>query len=154
VESTHISNLKKKGIAIEQGSKSKNDKIIIFHGKALSMEILGNIYAKMCKIQNDLHPDDQGTRNLANFLKEIRRAGGLTEEIRSFYRVSEEEDKIIALRGMPVTKEIFGLIYSEMCKVQDDLYPYGKGANYLAEYLEEIRKNGTLNQEIRTKFKV
>jgi len=155
IESTKNLKLKKFGITLDPGRKSSYDKIIKFHGSALSMEILGKIFAEMCNLQDKLDPKGLGAEYLANYLEEIREAKELTDEIKEKYKVSTwGGNRRITLQGYEVNLEIFGYIYSEMCKIQNLLYPYGKGAKYLAEYLEDIRKNGKLTDEIKSKYKV
>ena len=156
IESTEAYKLKKLGITREPGKKPvKEDKIIKFHGKALNMVIMGKIYEKLCQIQNQLDPKGIGAEYLANYLEEIREEGKLTDEIKRKYNISSwKPDKTVTLSGNDVSLEIFGHIYSEMCKVQDLLYPYGKGAKYLAEYFEDIRKNGKLTEEIKRRYKI
>jgi len=155
LDSTHIKQLKNLGITLEQGKKSINDKIVIFHGSSLSLEILGKIYSKMCKLENKLYPDGQDIKFLSSYLEDIRKGGGLTTDIMIKYGISKTNNEVsLELWGQNVTKEILGNLYSEMCKIQDILYPNGKGAKYLAEYLEEIRKTGDLTDDIRRRFKV
>ena len=156
IESTEDSKLKKFGITRDPGKKPvKEDKIIKFHGKALNMEIIGKIYEKLCLIQNKLDPKGIGAEYLANYLEEIREEGRLTDEIKRKYNVSTwNADETVTLRGHHISLEVFGHIYSEMCKIQDVLYPYGKGAKYLAEYFEDIRKNGKLTKEIKRRYKI
>jgi len=155
-ESTEAYNLKKLGITRDPGKKPvKGDKIIKFHGEALSMEIMGKIYEKLCEIQNEHDPKGIGAEYLANYLAEIREKGRLTDETKRKYNISTwKANKAVTLSGHGVSLEIFGHIYSEMCKIQDLLHPYGKGAKYLAEYFEDIRKNGKLTEEIKRRYKI
>ena len=44
VPSTHIVNLRNHGIRLEQGNKSKEDKIVLVGDKAINMIILGKIF--------------------------------------------------------------------------------------------------------------
>ena len=155
IESTEEIKLNKLGITRDPGTRAKKDKIIKFHGNALSMEVLGKIYERMCKIQDDLDPKGIGAKYLANYLEEIREAGNLTDEIKRRYKITSwEGNNTISLDGHDLSLEIFGHIYSEMCKIQDILYPYGKGALYSAEFLEDIRKNGKLTEEIKRRYKI
>lgn len=155
IESTEETKLKKFGITLVPGKKSPNDKIVKFHGSALNMDILGRIYAEMCKIQDESDPEGLGAAFLADYLEAIRKAKELTDDIQKKYKTSVwKGNEQITLDEHQVSLEIFGYIYAEMCKIQDELYPYGKGAKYLAEYLEEIRKKGMLTDEIKSMYKV
>jgi len=144
--------LERHGITLDPGTRSINDKIVKFHGDPLNMAILGTIFLEMCKFQDDHSLDGKGSESLMQYLEEIRKKGKLTPEIRSKYR-SLENPTTTELFGHPITLEVFGLLYAEMCKIQNNLYPYGKGSLYLAEYLQELRKVGSLTPEIRQKFR-
>lgn len=103
----------------------------------------------MCTIQDKI--TSNGSENLLNYLENIRTLGGLTENIRINYGIQSEEETL-DLDGKMITGEVLGLIYSEMCIVQDNLYPHGKGSKYLAEYIEELKKSKELTPEIKEKF--
>ena len=155
IDSTKNAKLKKLGITLVPGKKSHKDKIVKFHGSALNMDILGRIYVEMCKIQNEFDPKGLGAEFLADYLEAIREAKELTDDIQKKYKTSIwEGNEQITLDKHQVSLEIFGYVYAEMCSIQDDLYPHGKGAKYLAEYLEDIRKTGTLTDEIKSRYKV
>ena len=151
IQSTHIVNLRNHGIRLEQGHKSKEDKIILVGDKTINMIILGKIFLESCKIQNELSP--QGDELLIQYLEDIRKAGMLTENICKHYNIQDDETTL-ELNGTMITREVLGLIYSEMCKVQDNLYPNGKGSKFLAEYIEDLRKSKTITKEIRKKFRI
>lgn len=151
VLSTHIVNLRNHGIQLKQGKKSKEDKIVLVGDKAINMIILGKIFLETCKIQNKLSP--KGDEQLVQYLEEIRKAGMLTENIRTNHNIQSDETTL-ELNGKMITREVLGLIYSEMCKIQDNLYPHGKGSKYLAEYIEELKKSKTITNEIREKFRI
>ena len=149
--STHIVNLRNHGIRLDQGKKSKNDKIVLVGDKAINMIILGKIFLEICKIQNQIQP--KGDERLVQYLEDIRIAGMLTENIRINYNILSNEETL-ELNGKMITREVLGLIYSEMCKIQDNLYPHGKGSKYLAEYIEELKKSRRITDEIRKKFRI
>lgn len=144
--------LEKHGITLDPGTRSINDKIVKFHGTPLNMAILGTIFLEMCKFQDDHSIDGRGSESLMQYLEEIRKKGKLTPEIRSKYR-NLENPTTTNLYGQPISLEVFGLLYGEMCKIQSNLYPYGRGSRYLAEYLQELKKIGHLTPEIRQKFR-
>lgn len=151
IHSTHIVNLRNHGIRLNQGKKSKEDKIVLVGDKAINMIILGKIFLEMCKVQKEIKPN--GDEQLVQYLEEIRNAEMLTENIKSNYKINNNEETV-ELNGKMITRETFGLIYSEMCKIQDNLYPHGKGSKYLAEYIEELQKSKTITYEIRKKFRI
>jgi len=151
VPSTHIVNLRNHGIRLEQGNKSKEDKIVLVGDKAISMIILGKIFLETCKIQNKLSP--KGDKDLVQYLEDVRKEGMLIENIRTKYNLQSDETTL-ELNGKMITREVLGLIYSEMCKIQDNLYPHGKGSRYLAEYIEELKNSKTITNEIRKKFRI
>jgi len=151
IPSTHIVNLRNHGIRLKQGNKSKEDKIVLVGDKAINMIILGKIFLEMCRIQNDLFPGDD--KRVVLYLEEIRNAGMLTEDIYRNYDIRSNETTL-ELNGKMITMEVLGLIYSEMCKIQDNLYPHGKGSKYLAEYIEELKKSKAITNEIRKKFRI
>ncbi len=151
VLSTHIVNLRNHGIKLKQGTKSKDDKIVFVGDRKINMVILGKIFLEMCKIQDKIHPE--GSEHLIDYLEDIRISGMLTENIRINHNLQSEEESM-ELNGRMITREVLGLIYSEMCKIQENLYPNGKGSKYLAEYIEELKKSKTITFEIKKRFKV
>lgn len=153
MESTYVTYLKNLGVTLEKGTRSETDKIIKFEGKALNMMTLGIIFSQMCKYQNTIRSTGDGAKFVSEYLEDIRKSGSLTVSIKEKYGISKSENTTIQLNGKPITLEIFGAIYSEMCKVQSNLYPHGKGSLYLKEYLDEIEKKGSFTEEIRRKFK-
>lgn len=151
IQSTHITNLRNHGIRLDKGKKSKEDKIVLVGDKAINMIILGKIFLEICHIQKEIKPN--GDEQLVDYLEEIRNAGMLTEDIRLKYKLNSQEETV-ELNGRMITREVFGLIYSEMCKIQDNLYPHGRGSKYLAEYINELQKSKAITGEIRKKFRI
>jgi len=148
-------NLKKLGIEKKPGKYGDQDYLITLHGKYLNMKILGTIYQQIIKAENNLDPAKVRSEKLAKFLKEVRECGGLNERIMKKYDVLNWNIETTAtFSGKSISMEAFAEIYSEMCRIQNFRYPRGKGALYIAEYFEDIRKRGALTPEIKAKYKV
>ena len=63
-----------------------------------------------------------------------------------------ENDKIFFYNEKSISFEELGELYAELCKNEDTNYPYGKGGDYLTEYLAEVKFAGKVTDEIRKKY--
>ena len=78
------------GIHFKKGRKGPNDKIIYYHDKPISMRELGELYAILCKNEDELYPKSKGFKGsdmVDEFLKDVKKAGEVTKEIRKKYKL-------------------------------------------------------------------
>ena len=82
--------LEKLGITMKKGRKGPNDKIIYYHGKPITMKELGELYALICKNEDELYPKPRfkGSDMVSEFLNDVKKAGGVTPEIKKRYKLS------------------------------------------------------------------
>ena len=105
IHSTHIVNLRNHGIRLDQGKKSKEDKIVLVGDRPINMIILGKLFLEMCKIQNQIQPEVD--IQLVQYLENIRNTGMLTENIKNNYKINDDEETF-ELNGKFITREVFG----------------------------------------------
>jgi len=82
-----ISQLEKLGITFLQGRKGPNDKIFYYNGKPINFRELGELYAELCKNEDELFPRGKGGDYLEEFLQEVKDAGGVTDEVAKKYHI-------------------------------------------------------------------
>lgn len=77
-------------IEIKQGDKGPNDKKVFVNGYQISYIELANITLQLYKNEDNLYPPGLGFRGgemLLDFVTEVCRNGGLTEEIQLRYKL-------------------------------------------------------------------
>lgn len=79
--------LEKLGITFIKGRKSQDDKIFFYNDKAISFRELGELYAELCKNEDANYPNGKGGTYLEEFLKDVKDAGRVTDEIAKKYRL-------------------------------------------------------------------
>jgi len=85
-----ITILEKLGISYKPGRKGPNDKIFYYNGKPISMKQFGELYAELCKNEDELYPKSEGFMGsdmFTNFLKDVKETGGVTPEIMKIYHL-------------------------------------------------------------------
>ena len=82
--------LAKLGITYQPGRKGPNDKIIYYHDNPITMKELGELYALICKNEDELYPKPRfkGSDMISEFLNDVKKAGGVTLEIQKKYKLS------------------------------------------------------------------
>lgn len=82
--------LAKLGITFKPGIKGPNDKIIYYHDKPITMRELGELYALICKNEDELYPKPRfkGSDMLTEYLNDVKKADGVTGEIEKKYKLS------------------------------------------------------------------
>ncbi len=65
-----------------------------------------------------------------------------------------ENDKIFFYNEKSISFRELGELYAELCKNEDINYPYGKGGNYLKEFLDEVKEAGKVTDEIAKKYRL
>ncbi len=82
--------LAKLGITYKPGRKCPNDKIIYYHDKPITMKELGELYALICKNEDELYPKPRfkGSDMISEFLNDVKKAGDVTLEIQKKYKLS------------------------------------------------------------------
>jgi len=82
--------LAKLGITYKPGRKGPNDKIIYYHDNPITMKELGELYALICKNEDELYPKPRfkGSDMISEFLNDVKKAGGVTLEIQKKYKLS------------------------------------------------------------------
>ena len=81
--------LEKLGITTKPGRKGPNDKIFYYHDKPITMREFGELYSLICKNEDELYPKPRfkGADMITNFLKDVKEAGGVTDEITKKYKL-------------------------------------------------------------------
>lgn len=82
-----ISQLEKLGITFVRGRKGSNDKIFFYNDKPINFRELGELYAELCKNEDELYPNGMGGDYLEEYLRDVRNAGGVTDEIAKKYHL-------------------------------------------------------------------
>ena len=73
-----ITSLEKLGITCKPGRKGPNDKIFYYNGKPISMKEFGELYAELCKNEDELYPKSKGFMGsdmFVNYLKDVKGCG-------------------------------------------------------------------------------
>ena len=71
------------------GRKGPNDKIFYYHGRPITMKEFGELYALICKNEDELYPKPrfQGSDMITKYLHDVKAAGGVTDEIARKYKL-------------------------------------------------------------------
>lgn len=82
--------LAKLGITFKPGRKGPNDKIIYYHDKPITMRELGELYALICKNEDELYPKPRfkGSDMITEYLNDVKKEGGVSSEIAKKYKLS------------------------------------------------------------------
>ena len=82
--------LEKLGITFKPGRKGPNDKIIYYHDKPITMRELGELYALICKNEDELYPKPRfkGSDMITEYLNDVKKAEGVTTKIKKKYKIS------------------------------------------------------------------
>lgn len=77
----------KTGVTTRPGVKNPNDEIVEYNGKSITIAELGEIYALICKNEDTIYPKPRfkGSDIIAEFMSEVRKTGGVTDEIKKKY---------------------------------------------------------------------
>lgn len=87
MDSNRLSQLEKLGITFISGRKSQEDKIFFYNNKAITFREFGELYAELCKNEDVNYPNGKGARYLEEFLKDVKKAGCVTDEIAKKYHL-------------------------------------------------------------------
>ena len=81
--------LTKLGITLKPGRKGPNDKIIYYHDKPITMRELGELYALICKNEDELYPKPRfkGSDMVSAYLNDVKKAGGVTSALTKKYKL-------------------------------------------------------------------